>query len=342
MAGVATSTARAALTFAAALAVTLVPAGSAHAATAYCESLTDASNQEWMSGLPDDTGLAALSVPGTHDTLSLHGGDITQTQEDHGDSAETLTAQLDAGIRAIDIRVRKVDNEFTVHHGTFYQHANFADVLAKAGDFLAAHPGETVLLRLKAECTGEVGSCTDESSDLSTAEILDRYQQNDPNGHYLYNPASDGPASGATASDGTPTLGAARGKIVLTALQEAQGGLVDGYGLEQFNDDNWGDYVQDEYEVPTVGDIEQKWNHVREHWDKTNSADPAEMFLNFTSGSSLGADPKDVACGASGARGVNDHALEHLGGNDVPRTGVVLMDFPGSDLINEVISRNGA
>lgn len=330
MTGVASSTARIAVTFAAALAVTLVPAGTAHAATAYCESLTEAANPDWMGGLPDDTSLAALSIPGTHDTLSLHGGDITQTQEDHGDSAETLTAQLDAGVRAIDIRVRKVDNQFTIHHGTFYQNANFADVLAKADAFLAAHPGEAIVLRLKAECTGDIGSCTDENSDQDTATILDRYADEDPNGGRLYNPASDG----------MPTLGDARGKIVLGSLQEAEGGLVDGYGLSQFTDDNWGDYVQDEYQVPTIGDIDDKWHHVRDHWDKTNSADSGEMFWNFASGSSLGAYPKTVSCGTGDTRGVNDYALEHLADNDVPRTGVVLMDFPGGDLIDEVISRN--
>jgi len=330
MPGMARTSTRVAMTFAAALAVTALPAGTAHAATGYCESLTQASNQDWMRGLPDDTSLAALSLPGTHDTLSLHGGDIAQTQENHGDSAETLTAQLDAGIRAIDIRVRKVDNKFAVHHGTFYQNANFSDVLAKTGAFLTAHPGETVVLRLKAECTGEIGSCTDENSDMDTAAIYDWYQQNDPNGHFLHNPADDG----------MPTLGAARGKIVLGALQEAQGGLVSGYGLSQFTDDNWGDYVQDEYDVPGTGDIDDKWNHVREHWDKTNSSDPGAMFLNFTSGSSLAATPKTVACGTDGTRGVNDYALEHLTGTDVPRTGVVLMDFPGADLIGQIIRRN--
>lgn len=325
------SSTRAALTFAAALAATFIPTGSAQAASGYCESLTAASNPDWMGGLPDDTSLAGLSIPGTHDTLSLHGGDIAQTQENHGDSAQTLTAQLDAGVRAIDIRVRKVDDKFVIHHGPFYQNANFSDVLARAGEFLSAHPGETVVLRLKAECTGEIGSCSDENSDMDTAEIYDWYQQNDPNGHFLHNPADDG----------MPALGAARGKIVLGALQEAAGGLVGGYGLAQFDNDNWGGYVQDDYEVSGTDQIDDKWNHVRDHWDKTNSSDPGEMFMNFTSGSSLGANPETVACGADGVRGVNDYALEHLGGNDVPRTGVVLMDFPGSDLINEIIERNG-
>ncbi|MEU4203496.1 hypothetical protein AB0B79_24350 [Streptomyces sp. NPDC039022] len=61
---------------------------------------------DWMANIADDTSLAAMSLPGTHDTLAIHGGAITQTQEDFGDNGKTLKAQLEHGIRAIDVRVR--------------------------------------------------------------------------------------------------------------------------------------------------------------------------------------------------------------------------------------------
>lgn len=52
--------------------------------------------------------------------------------------------------RAVDIRVRATENKyFTVHHGVVYQEANFDDVLGKTRDFLAGHPGETVVMRLR-------------------------------------------------------------------------------------------------------------------------------------------------------------------------------------------------
>src|SRR5204863_8677972 len=91
---------------------------------------------------------------------------ITQTQEDYGYSAKTLTTQLTAGIRAIDIRVR-VDQgaeglTFTVHHGVYYQYANFTDVLTRIQDFLTQHPQESVLLHLEAECEGSgATTCSD-------------------------------------------------------------------------------------------------------------------------------------------------------------------------------------
>jgi hypothetical protein len=114
----------------------------------YYASIASASpaNHSWMAGVPDSTNLAWMSVPGTHDSLALCGAynngsceaistGITQTQENHGFSAQTLTTQLNAGIRSIDIRVRVNQDSaglnFTIHHGVYYQQANFTDVLVK-------------------------------------------------------------------------------------------------------------------------------------------------------------------------------------------------------------------
>src|SRR6185369_14706240 len=86
----------------------------AFAVDASYRTLSSASHPDWMRGLPDATSLAGLSIPGTHETMSTHGGALTQTQEDFGDSGGTLAAQLVAGIRMIDIRARvNSGNTFT-------------------------------------------------------------------------------------------------------------------------------------------------------------------------------------------------------------------------------------
>src|SRR4051812_37020798 len=69
-------------------------------------SLATASNPDWMRSLPDSRSLAAMSVPGTHETMASFGGAWTQTQEDYGSSGGGLAKQLGAGIRAIDVRAR--------------------------------------------------------------------------------------------------------------------------------------------------------------------------------------------------------------------------------------------
>ncbi|BCY14159.1 1-phosphatidylinositol phosphodiesterase [Actinoplanes sp. L3-i22] len=322
------------------LSVLMTPSAAVAADASY-RTLSTASHPDWMRSLPDARSLAALSVPGTHETLSIHGGAWTQTQEDFGDSAATLTAQLNAGIRMIDIRARvNTGNTFTVHHGATYQNANFDDVLSRLAAFLGAHPGESVVVRLKQECTGELGSCTDASGQSSFQDIFDGYVAGRPG---LFWAPSVTRASGAAM----PTLGQIRGKVVLAVLNGPRGGVVEHYGLAQFA--GWHDgsstYVQDEYNVPNLGAIATKRDQVRRFLDTTSAGDPSLMYVNFTSGASVFAQPQSVAGGSLGVQGVNPFLLTYL--NEGPavhtpvvRTGAVLMDFPGGTLIDKILSYN--
>ncbi|GGL08233.1 phosphatidylinositol-specific phospholipase C [Mangrovihabitans endophyticus] len=319
----------------------LLSPGRALAADASYRSLGTANNPDWMRRLPDATSLAALSLPGTHESMSVHGGSLTQTQEDFGDSGGTLTAQLRAGIRMVDIRLRvNAGNTLTVHHGATYQNANFDDVLTALGDFLHAHSGETVLMRLKQECTGELGSCTDATGQQSFPDIVDAYVTRRPGLFW-------GPSVHRAAAAATPTLGAVRGTAVLAVLHGTHGGPIEHYGLAQFAD--WHDgssaYVQDEYTVPNVGAIATKRDQVRRFLDATSAGDRTRMYVNFGSGSSLFAQPQQVAGGAYGVQGVDPFLLTYL--NEGPevhtpvvRTGMLMLDFPGGGLIDKIISYN--
>jgi 1-phosphatidylinositol phosphodiesterase len=323
-----------------AMALVAVPS-TASAADASYRSLSAASNPDWMRGVPDGTSLAALSLPGTHETMAIHGGAYTQTQEDFGDSGATLTAQLNAGIRMIDIRARvNTGNTFTIHHGATYQNANFDDVLGRLTDFLTAHPTETVVLRLKQECTGELGSCTDATGQQGFPDIFDAYVARRPS---LFWMPSVTRASAATM----PPLGAVRGKVVLSVMNGPRGGRFTNYGLAQFS--GWNDgsstYVQDAYTVSSIGAIPTKRDQVRRFLDTTSAGDPTAMYVNFASGSSIFATPAQVAGGALGVQGVNPFLLVYL--NEGPevhtpvvRTGALMLDFPGGSLINRIISYN--
>ena len=309
----------------------------AFAADSSYRTLTGATNPDWMRGLADSRSLASLSIPGTHETMSIHGGAWTQAQEDFGDSAGTLAAQLTAGIRMIDIRARVNDgNTFTIHHGATYQNANFDDVLGKLAAFLAAHPGETVLMRLKQECTGEAGSCSDASGQNGFTQIFDSYVAK--NRALWWTP-------GVTGDAAMPALGDVRGKVVLVVMNGANGGRFAGYGLGQFGDWNDGNssYVQDNYNVPNIGAIATKRDQVRRFLDATSAGDPTRMYVNFASGASVFAQPRSVAGGALGVPGVDPFLLIYLNqGADVhppvTRTGVLMLDFPGGGLINKIIS----
>lgn len=323
---------------AAAFTVTTVsaPPQPARAADASYRTLSAANAPDWLSGVADSASLASLSLPGTHDTLSIHGGAWTQTQEDFGDSGATLARQLTAGIRVIDVRARVNDgNTFTIHHGATYQNANFDDVLNVLQSFLAAHPRETVVMRFKQECTGELGSCTDASGQSSFQDIFDRYAA----ARSLFWQ----PSITRSTAAATPTLGTVRGKVVLAVMHGKNGGVIEHYGLSQFA--TWTDgsstYVQDEYNVPNIGAIATKRDQVRRFLDTTNAGDPTKIYVNFASGASVFAQPQQVAGGALGVQGVDPFLLTYMNeGHDLTRTGVIMLDFPGSGLLEKIISYN--
>ena len=306
--------------------------------TPYYESLASASHADWMRWIPDQTSLSAVSLPGTHETLSIRGGDATETQENYGEGAAALSAQLDAGIRAIDIRLHVAsieDNVFDVFHGEVNQHAYFDEVLHVLGDFLTAHPTETVLMRIKAECTSETFSCSDPSgADNTVLDSMFRHYRdtNEYAQRHFWAPSVLGEAV-------MPTVGEVRGKIVLRSFNGRFGGSF-GYGLAQVNS-FVGTYlfIQDEYDVPTIFQIPAKWNKVKDYLLMA-SEDPANMYVNFLSGASAGAYPYTVAGGTGIDKGVNQYALDYLLGANVDATGVMMMDFPGAGLIGAIIAHN--
>lgn len=317
----------------------------------YSQGLGETPHTDWMQSIFDDTSLGSLSLPGTHESLSIHGGPLTQTQENHGDHGATLTAQLNAGIRAIDIRIHiedTVNNIFDIYHGPVYQNADFGDVLHVVGDFLAAHPTETVLMRIKAECTAEwqwVGGSigwTLSGGDLSCADvpgtdqdyiamenIFHNYRNNNEYGQrYFW-------ADSANGMTNMPTLGQVRGKIVLWAFNGRHGGWLN-HGFSQLAN-HPSTYIQDDYDVPTLVDIATKWNEVFAHLTATNQDLARDhMYVNFLSGSSAGAHPNAVA------DQIDFGLLELLELNppSIWRTGITMMDFPSTGLIEQIIAEN--
>ncbi|WP_233515416.1 phosphatidylinositol-specific phospholipase C [Marinitenerispora sediminis] len=300
--------------------VALVPAAPALADDRHSFDLGAISNPDWMAEISDGTSLAALSIPGTHDTMARDVTALAETQE------SPLPEQLDAGVRALDIRTRHFQDRFTIHHGRVYLHANFTDVLRQTTDFLREHPTETVLMRVKPEHTAEQNTRTYE-------ETLDWYLTENPDTAGLAHDYVWTPPGGEYATR-IPDLGQVRGRIVI--LQDFDGaGTV--YGPR------WagaGMSIQDDYEVPTLFDIARKWEKARTHFETTRTGPADRLHINFLSGASLGALPIHVASGGLGFRGVNDYALSHLRATDLPRTGVVMADYPGPGLVEEILAEN--
>ncbi|MEU6958197.1 phosphatidylinositol-specific phospholipase C domain-containing protein [Streptomyces chrestomyceticus] len=348
------------VTLCAALGAALLTPGAAGAAgsrnqDAY-RDLGATTRLDWMANIADDTSLGAMSLPGTHDTLSIHGGAAVQTQEDFGDSAKTLKSQLEHGIRAIDIRVRVSGGAaFTVHHGVVYQKANFDDVLSETRAFLKKYPSETVVMRLRSECPyGKSGptdcahekkpKCPDGQSDsdacskdpqpVTSSDVRTLFGKYVSNYRGLfYSPSVTGGGSAPV-----PRLADVRGKLVLGSFDNVDS---DAYGIQTFNkhqEDHW-----------NAESVQRKWDYVKENVDRAVRDDKDEMYVTYSSAShSLIRLPFEYAGGywqeQGGVRtevqGVNYRLMKYLDGGDSGRVGVVMMDFPGWALVDNIISRN--
>ncbi|MEV6955649.1 phosphatidylinositol-specific phospholipase C [Streptomyces sp. NPDC051183] len=274
-------------------------AGAAVALGAPPAAATALGTQDWMAGLGDSTALQRMTIPGTHDSGARQGGLYVACQN------TSIAEQLDSGIRFLDVRCRVTGGSFAIHHGAFYQNLMFGDVLVACANFLGAHPRETVLMRLKQEYS--------EDSDATFRAVFDDYLDN------------RGWRPLFRIADALPTLGQARGKVVLLA---DNGGLP---GL-RYGDGNVFD-IQDDWNAEPFakrGRIENQFRRAVQQ--------PGKLFMNYTSTSAY-MPPR----WNSDRLGPQVHAFVD-GGEMAGRTGlgIVPMDFPNtrSGLVASLIRHN--
>ncbi|MGR3319473.1 MAG: PKD domain-containing protein [Candidatus Anammoxibacter sp.] len=316
-------------------------------------SLTD-----WMKWIPDDTLISDISIPGTHDTAAVADGptdNSVKTQQ------MSLREQLDAGIRALDIRARHEDKEdgkgarFYIYHGKYFQNdfcgdnaedvcGDFGDVLRIVAGFLVAHPSETVLMRFG---TDGVPSPKGKLTSSKTYEDTFRwYRKESPYGSYIWKPPAPGLADPDSFGNNPkmknknyhsqiPKLGEIRGKIFI--LQNFPIDSDAFYGMA-WSFDNV--EIQDLWELTTLIDIQEKKSDVAAFFVKTKLGMSDTLYVNFTSGAG-GVFPQTVANGLSPTTGLNEFTLNYLFAAQQTRTtGLVMMDFPGAGLISAIVAHN--
>ncbi|WP_046778621.1 phosphatidylinositol-specific phospholipase C [Streptomyces yangpuensis] len=255
--------------------------------------------QDWMAGLGDATALQRMTIPGTHDSGATKGGLYVACQN------TSIAQQLDSGIRFLDVRCRVTGGSFAIHHGSFFQDLMFGDVLVACRNFLAAHPGETVLMRVRQEYSGE--------SDATFRAVFDDYLDN------------RGWRPLFRIADALPDLGQARGRVVLLA---DNGGLP---GL-RYGDGNVFD-IQDDWNAEPFAKRGKIENHFRKAVQQ-----PGKLFVNYVSTAAY-MPPR----WNSDRLNPQVHAFVD-GGEMAGRTGlgIVPMDFPNtrSGLVASLIRHN--
>lgn len=89
--------------------------------------------------------ISQLSLLGSHNSCSLFGGPLVQTQK------LNIPSQLAAGVRVLDLRLDHVKDTLALVHGGFDQHIELKQVLRFVCKFLEAHPTEFVLVKIQKE-----------------------------------------------------------------------------------------------------------------------------------------------------------------------------------------------
>lgn len=274
----------------------------------------------WMSTLPDERGLAELSIPGTHDSGALYelGTGTARTQE------LTIEEQLELGVRYFDIRCRNVSDAFQIYHGPLYQQQTFDEVLATMSAFLDEHPQQALVMSVKEEFAAD-------SATKSFAAVFEGYVAQGGVRWYL--------------DPRVPSLGEARGQIVLVRRFDSH---ITPLGIDahaMWADDTTftiqtGDAVlrvQDNYEVE---DNDVKWSSITALFDEARDGAPTTWFINHTSGfQKTGSLPNTPVVAFDINERLNTYFADpaHAG-----RLGTVVMDFVNKTRVDAVIARNAS
>lgn len=267
----------------------------------------------WMGRVADTVSLAALNLPGTHNSGARY--------EPFPNTARCQTLsipkQLEAGVRFLDIRCRHDQDQFNIFHGPIDQRLTFAQVVKDLVAFLSRNPRETLIVSIKQEHRSQAVT-------RSFPQTLQSYIDQNPTAWYT--------------KTSIPQLRAVRGKIVL--LRRFPGVQALGIPATDWGHDGFHQgkrlFIQDRFQVSSA---DSKWR-IFEKAIQHSLADQSmnRLHLHFASGYTqnfLG-----IPNITSVSTPVNRKLAEYLNGAAVRHHGCLVLDFITADLAKAIYSLN--
>lgn len=307
----------------------------------------------WLSRLPDEFPVALVSIPGSHDSATGDGfpsgfhnliGSICARCQDL-----SLAEQWSVGVRAFDLRPSTRDGYLQINHGTVSTNLRFADALLLLRDSLIANPSEFAVVHMRHEVEGD-------KVDGTYEQLLLEVLQSDSLCGYFSDFRRD------------LTVGELRGKILLLSRDVYAASPVGAFIRNWCSAIDWGAqtagiltgssssvnataplYVQDYYDTHTDGAIDRKIAAISAMLDFSTSqvavADTRPCWIfNFASAYSktLRLFGHTIAL----SNGYRDNAartgsaiLEYLRTHEAGPTGIVMIDYAGTDMSNGYATR---
>lgn len=291
---------------------------------------------DWMSHLRDSDPIDRLNIPGTHDsgTSYLNSSNYHHTQD------QTISEQLQSGIRFLDMRLRVLENpdwtdtdppeqraNFTVHHEADWCYLYLDEnswvapqdvgavkgfVLNECLSFLRHHPTEFILFQVQEEYDPKP------TFNLRFEDIVNRY-----------NAASPGDPPILVTST-YPTVAQAKGKLVIVSSNKA----LPGFGVQVDSSmlvDTPTLYVENHW---MDSNKELKWGKVEDALKVARANTPGQWVITYVSNGSGALHPREFA------GYLNDWVETSIRDHGTSRhCGTVLTDFPTLGLVNAVLSR---
>lgn len=323
---------------------------------------------DWMARVPDQTSLASLSIPGTHDTETFDLVNNTKFQCQNHD----LKTQLRAGLRYFDIRGRLVIEEAVggeettpeigIFHAQVYTGYTLEDVLLTLFDFLDQHPTEGIIMRLKMEGPPvrrkPDGAWVDEEEEQEADIAAHNTAFEEAFNYYRLKNARTEPGStkhlllpwpSPSAPAGSPllpTMAQLRGRVIVLQEFPSPPGVI--YGVPWTSPHI---SLEDLWIIVDLEHLEDKWRAIRESLEAAAASPPGldVLFLSHLS-ASVGVTPIEAAAGpleavnGSMIEGMNDRTgrlLEKVvKDGQQGKTGVIMGDFPGQRLVDAILARN--
>lgn len=263
--------------------------------------------KRWMTNsLIDTMPLAVLSIPGTHDSAAYTSWIAIKapwvvTQDD------TITNQLNKGIRYLDLRVGKDGN---MYHGSTRvgSEAGLAGHLQELKAFLEQNPGEFILIRIKGE-----GFTYNTADDVRNFRLVLEKAINDSGiASYLY-------------KGNAPTVEQMRGKVLILDNTDVLGDYTSYIYGSSLN-------IQDNYENVNR---QEKLAAITQKMKEANNLNK-KLTISHVSYTAGWATPRKLA------GEMNPDVEQWIATNkqQYPITGVIPMDFPPTSLIEQIASNN--